>query len=344
MDKIILGRTDLEVSRTAFGALPIQRVTFEESTRILRKAFESGINFFDTARMYSDSEEKIGIALSDVRSEIVIATKSHAKDKLSLLEHLRQSLENLKCDYVDILQLHNPKILPDPNDENGIYQGLVEAKRLGLAKYIGITNHSLKNALEAAKSGLYDTVQFPLSYLSSEDDLKLIDVCKENNVGLIAMKALSGGLITNATAAFAFLRQYENVVPIWGMQYEKELDEFINLSKTPPELNDYLAQIIEKDRNDLAGDFCRGCGYCLPCPAKIEIPTAARISLLLNRAPYQNFMADEFKEKMERIENCIACGHCTSNCPYQLNTPELLKRELKYYNAFYQRYINKELE
>jgi uncharacterized protein len=335
MDKIKLGRTNLMVSRSGFGALPIQRVSFEDAQKILRKAYDNGINFFDTARGYSDSEEKIGYSLSDVRNNIIIATKSPAKDKKILLEHIHTSLKSLRTDYIDILQLHNPAILPDPEDEEGLYAGLLEAKKKGLVRFIGITNHKIKNAMDAAASGLYDTVQFPLSSLSAETDLELIEECRKNNVGLIAMKALSGGLITNASSTFAFLRQFDNLVPIWGIQMETELDEFISLEKNPPLLNEAMWSIINKDRAELAGDFCRGCGYCLPCPAGIEIPMAARITLLLGRSPYGRFLEDTFKENMHRINNCIECGHCKNHCPYKLDTPNLLKRELKSYNEFY---------
>ncbi|MBU3215306.1 aldo/keto reductase [Clostridium estertheticum] len=335
MDKIKLGRTNLMVTRSGFGALPVQRVSFDEAKHILRKAYDNGINFFDTARAYSDSEEKIGYSLADVRENIIIATKTHAKDRKTLLEHLQTSLKNLKTDYIDIYQLHNPDVLPDPKDPEGLYAGLLEAKKKGLIRFIGITNHKLKNAMDAAASGLYDTVQFPLCSLSSDDDLLLIKECKKRNIGLIAMKALSGGLITDASSAFAFLRQFDNVVPIWGIQRETELDEFITLEKNPPLLDDIMWSIINKDRSELSGDFCRGCGYCLPCPAGIEIPTSARISLLLKRAPYQGFLEDSFKEKMELINNCIQCGHCKNHCPYKLDTPNLLKRELKNYSEFY---------
>lgn len=335
MDKIKLGRTNLMVTRNGFGALPIQRVSFEEARRLLRKAYDSGINFFDTARGYTDSEEKIGYSLSDVRSSIIIATKSPAKDRKTLLQDIETSLRNMKTDYIDIIQLHNPDILPNPEDEEGSYAGLLEAKKKGLVRFIGITNHKIKNAMDAAVSELYDTIQFPLSSLSAEADLKLIEECKKRNLGVIAMKALSGGLITNAASTFAFLRQFDNVVPIWGIQRETELDEFISLEKNPPLLDEAMWSVINKDRAELAGDFCRGCGYCLPCPAKIEIPTSARITLLLGRAPYEGFLEDAFKEKMERINNCIECGHCRNNCPYKLDTPNLLRRELKSYKAFY---------
>lgn len=339
MERTRLGRTGLMVARSSFGALPIQRVSFDEAKELLLKAYDNGINFFDTARAYTDSEEKIGYALSEVRKDIIIATKTFASDKKTLFEHLETSLKNMKTDYVDILQLHNPAELPDPNDPNSTYAGLLEAKKKGMIRFIGITNHRIKTAMEAVASELYDTMQFPLSSLSSDVDLELIEECIKYDVGLIAMKAMSGGLITNAASTFAFLRQYENVVPIWGIQRERELDEFLALEKNPPVLDQALWEVINKDREELAGNFCRGCGYCMPCPAGIEIPTQARISLLLRRAPYQQFMQDAFRDKMELINKCIECGQCREHCPYKIDTPNLLKSQLANYTEFYNEHI-----
>lgn len=334
MDQFRLGRTNLKVSRSGFGALPIQRINLQEAGRLLRKAYDRGINFFDTAHGYTDSEAKIGAALSDVRDRIIIATKTPAGDRKTFFEHLEMSLSRLKTDYIDIFQLHNPKALPDPDDSEGLYQAMLEAKNKGMIRFIGITNHRLDLAITAAKSGLYDTVQYPLSLLSSEKDLGLIELCAKNDIGIIAMKALSGGLINNGKAAFAFLRQYQNVLPIWGVQKEAELDEFLACEQNPPVLDDAMWGIINKFRAELSGEFCRGCGYCLPCPAQIPIPTAARMALFLGRAVYQSYLTDEWREQMSLIENCIDCGHCRNHCPYELDTPNLLKRNLLAYRKF----------
>jgi predicted aldo/keto reductase-like oxidoreductase len=335
MEKARLGRTNLMVGRTAFGALPIQRVDFDEAKLILRKAYDNGINFFDTARGYSNSEEKIGYTFHDVRQEIYISTKSMAKDAQSFFKDLETSLQKLQTDYIDIIQLHNPAQLPDPEDPDSLYGALLKARDQGMVRFIGITSHKLSTAISAAESGLYDTVQFPLSSLSSSEDLKLVEVCRKNDVGLIAMKAMSGGLITNAATSFAFLRQFEIVVPIWGIQRERELDEFLGLEKNPPILDAKMLEIIRKDKEELSGTFCRGCGYCLPCPAEIPIPMAARMSFLLRRAPYRDFLTDEWKNNMERIQDCTECHHCKDHCPYGLDTPGLLKTMLEDYHKFY---------
>jgi uncharacterized protein len=331
-----LGRTNLTVTRTAFGVLPLQRTEMSEAVRILRRARDAGVNFYDTARAYTDSEEKIGAAFSGVRDRVIIATKSVATTKSALLSDLETSLRNLRTDYVDILQLHNPAELPDRENPDSAYAGLIEAREKGMARFIGITSHSLARAEAAVDCGLYDTLQYPLCHISSADDLAVIDRCRAAGVGLIGMKPFSGGLITNARAAFAFLRQHENVVPIWGFQRMQEMEELLALDADPPAMDDGIRAAIDQDRAELAGEFCRACAYCLPCPAEIEIPMAARMGLLLRRMPYERFLSDEWREKMHRIEDCRQCGHCITNCPYGLDTPALLKKMLADYEEFYQ--------
>jgi aryl-alcohol dehydrogenase-like predicted oxidoreductase len=335
MQKIRLGRTDLLVSRSGFGAIPIQRIRFDEAKHLLRKAYDHGINFFDTARGYTNSEEKIGYALSDVRKDIILATKSPAKDKAGLLQDIETSLSKLNTDYIDILQVHNPSYVPTPDGEDKVYEGLLEAKAQGKIRFIGFTNHRIKIALEAIASDLYDTLQFPLSCLSAEKDLQLIAECQRRDLGVIAMKALSGGLITNAAVAFTFLRQYDNVAPIWGIEQEAQLDEFLALEQSPPALDGEMWKVIEQDRKELSGAFCRGCGYCLPCPVEIPINMASRMMLLLHRMPYQRFITPEWKANMELITECTECGQCRERCPYDLDPPALLKQQLPAYREFY---------
>lgn len=331
LKKIRLGRTGLYVSKTAFGALPIQRISIEESDAILKRAFESGINFYDTANMYTDSEMKIGHALHDVRDQIVIATKSQVFDKEKILKNIDQSLKSLQTDYIDIFQFHNPDELPSED----IYEAVYKEKEKGKIKHIGMTNHRLNLAFDAVKSGLYETMQFPFSLLSQEKEIALVEECKRTDTGFIAMKAMAGGLINDSRASFGFMEQYENVVPIYGIQRLSELEEFISLANNPPLYNEDLKNAIEKSKEGLSGDFCRGCGYCLPCPAEIDIPQSARISLLMTRSPAEPYLTEEFAQKMEKINDCIECGKCKSRCPYELDTPNLLKRELDRYRKLY---------
>jgi len=331
MEHIVFGRTGIKVGRTGFGAIPIQRVSFEESTALLRHAYENGITVYDTANGYTTSEERIGLALSHVRENIVLCTKSGADKPERIAANIENSLRMLKTDHIDVFQFHNPSFVPRPGGEDGLYDCLLDLKQKGAVRSIGISYHSAELAAEAVRSGLFDVLQFPLSYLSSKEELTLIDLCRDNNVGLLAMKGLSGGLITKAKAAFAFLRRYENVVPIWGLQKISELDEFIKYENDPPELDGEMLKLIEDDKKQLSGSFCRACGYCLPCEAGVPIPMAARMSLLLRRMIKENFLTPEWRSNMKNIDNCTGCGNCKARCPYGIDVPVLLKQQQEAY-------------
>lgn len=331
MAQITLGSTRITADRNAFGVLPLQRVNMETAVKILRKAYEGGMTFFDTARSYSDSEEKIGKAFDGMREKIFIATKTPSNTPEEFWKNLETSLTLLRTDYIDIYQFHNPNVCYKPGDGTGMYECMLEAKKQGKIRHIGVTNHRLGVAHECIDSGLYETLQFPFSYLSSEKEIELVEKCKKVGMGFIAMKALSGGLITDSAAAYAFMTQYDNVLPIWGIQRETELDEFLSYMNNPPQMTDERKTLIEKDKQELLGEFCRGCGYCMPCPAGIEINTCARMSLLIRRSPSQNWLTPRAQEMMKKIEGCIECGQCRTKCPYSLNTPELLKKNYEDY-------------
>lgn len=334
METVTLGKTGIEVSKNGFGALPIQRIEKKDAVYLLQKAFYHGINYFDTARGYTDSEEKVGAAFSYIRDKIIISTKTTAQNVDDFWKDLETSLSLLQTDYIDIYQFHNPSFCPKPEDGTGLYEAALKAKEQGKIRHIGITNHRLAVAKEAIASGLYETMQFPFCYLATEQDLEIVDLCKKENMGFIAMKALSGGLITDSALAYAYLSQFDHVVPIWGVQRERELDEFLSYQEQPPVLTEEMKARIEADKIELAGEFCRGCGYCMPCPAGIEINNCARMSLMLRRAPQQEFLTPEWQEKMKKIEGCLSCGKCKSKCPYELDTPELLKKNYEDYQTF----------
>lgn len=331
MATVKLGKTGIVTDKNGFGALPIQRVSDDEAVRILQKAYDGGVTFFDTARFYTDSEHKLGLAFKGMRDKVIIATKTAAKNADEFWKDIRTSLDNLQTDYIDIYQFHNPSFCPKPGDGTGLYEAMLEAKQNGMIKHIGITNHRLKVAHEAIDSGLYETLQFPFCYLASDEDIELVTKCKQADMGFIAMKALSGGLITDSRAAYAFEAEFDNVLPIWGVQRESELDEFLSYVTNPPAMTDDIRALIDNDRKQLQGDFCRGCGYCMPCPAGIEINNCARMSLLLRRSPSELQLTPEVQAKMMKIEDCMHCGHCRSMCPYHLDTPALLAKNLEDY-------------
>ena len=326
MSNVTLGTTGITVERNAFGCLPIQRVSKQEAVALLRRAYEGGMRFFDTARMYSDSEEKVGEAFEGMRDKVYIATKSHAKTGEELRTHLAQSLANLRTDYIDLYQFHQATTCIRPGDGTGLYEAALEAKEQGKIRHIGITTHRFQVALDAIESGLYETLQFPFCYLADEKDLAVVEACKQAGMGFIAMKALSGGLLTNAAACAAWLSQYEHVLPIWGIQRS---EEFLSFVHNPPTLTDELAAVVERDRAQLQGEFCRGCGYCMPCPMGIEINNCARMSLMIRRAPTAAWTDEKGRARMDKIKECIKCGACKSKCPYGLDTPKLLEDNYK---------------
>lgn len=333
MAAVTLGRTGITVEKNAFGALPVQRVALPEAVKLLRKAFDGGMRFFDTARAYSDSEEKLGAALSGVRTQLYIATKTGAQNAEDFWKDLHTSLRTLKTDYIDIYQFHNPAFCPKPGGADGLYDAALEAQRQGKIRFISITNHRLAVAEEAIASGLYATLQFPFSYLATERDLQIVEAVRQADMGFIAMKALSGGLLTNGRAAAAFMNGFAHVLPIWGIQRERELDEFLSYIDSPPVLDEQLQAVIDHDRQELSGDFCRGCGYCMPCPAGIEINNCARMALMLRRAPSAAWLTEDWQRKMDRIDGCLHCNSCRARCPYGLDTPALLQKNLADYRA-----------
>lgn len=331
MRKITLGNTGITTVQNGFGALPLQRDDMELSVRLLQRAYEGGITFFDTARAYSDSEEKIGAALSDVRQNIYIATKTMARTPDEMKSQLDTSLRKLRTDYIDIYQFHCAARCFAPEDGTGMYELMEDFKRQGIIRHIGITAHKIGVAEECIESGLYETLQFPFSCLSSERELALADKCREHNMGFIAMKALAGGIITDSRLAYAFIGQYDNVLPIWGIQRENELDEWLSYMEKTPVMTDEIKNAIAADRQELGGNFCRGCGYCMPCPMGIQINNCARMSLMLRRAPSESWLSQEWQNNMKQIETCLNCGQCKSRCPYELDTPALLKANYEDY-------------
>ena len=330
MKTITLGKTGIKTPQNGFGALPVQRVDMQTAVKILRRAYDGGITFFDTARAYTDSEEKLGEAFDGIRDKIFIASKTMAKTPEKFWEDLHQTLKNLRTDYLDIYQFHCVGQCYAPNDGTGMYEAMLEAKKQGKIRHIGITAHKIGIAEDIVKSGLYETLQFPFSYLATDRDIALVNACRQADMGFIAMKGLSGGLLNNAAACMAFMCQYP-VLPIWGVQRMEELEQWLAFFEKPAEMTDEIKAIIQNDRKELLGNFCRGCGYCAPCTVGIIINQCARMSQMIRRSPSQTWLSENWQKEMLKIEDCINCGACLSRCPYELPIPELLKKNLEDY-------------
>ena len=332
MKQITLGRTGITVPQNAFGALPIQRVDLPTAVGLLRRAYEGGMRFFDTARAYSDSEEKIGAAFAGMREKVYIATKTQAKNAEDFWKDLHTSLRMLNTDYIDLYQLHCVPKCFRPGDGSGLYEAMLKAKAQGLIRHIGITAHLIGVAEEIVASGLYETLQFPFSYISSERDIALVRACEAAGMGFIAMKGLAGGLLTNADACMAFVSQFE-ALPIWGVQRTEELEQWLSFFEKTPAMTDDLLAVIEADQKALAGNFCRGCGYCAPCTVGIVINQCARMSQMVRRAPSAAWLSPHWQAEMEKIDDCVDCGLCMTRCPYGLEIPTLLRKNLADYRS-----------
>ena len=331
MRNVTLGSTGITVMQNAFGALPLQRISHDAAVALMRRAYEGGMRYFDTARAYSNSEEKMGAAFDGMREKVYIATKTTAKTPEQFWADLETSLRLLRTGYIDVYQFHQAAQVWRPGDGTGMYECMLEAKAQGKIRHIGITAHKIGVAFEAAESGLYETLQFPFSYLSGEQELRLVETCRVHNVGFVCMKGLAGGLITNSAAAMAWMGRFDNVLPIWGIQRERELDEWLAFMDETPAWTPQIEAFVEAERAVLSGSFCRGCGYCMPCPIDIQINNCARMSLMLRRAPSASWLNDHWQAEMAKIEDCLHCGQCASKCPYELDTPALLEKNLEDY-------------
>lgn len=330
MRNITLGKTGITTPQNAFGALPIQRVSQDQAIKLLRAAKDGGMTFFDTARAYSDSEEKIGAAFEGVRDQIYIASKTQAKTPEQFWKDLDTTLSNLRTDYLDLYQFHCASRCFAPGDGTGMYEAMLEAKKQGKIRHIGITAHLIAVAEDIVVSGLYETLQFPFSYLASDREIELVRSCEKAGMGFIAMKGLAGGLLTNSRACMAFMSRFE-ALPIWGIQREEELEQWLSFFNDEVTLDEDTSAFIEEDKKALQGDFCRGCGYCMPCTAGIQINQCARMSQLIRRAPSENFKGEFWQKEMAKIEDCVDCGLCKTKCPYGLDTPNLLRKNLTDY-------------
>ena len=330
MKTITLGKTGITTPQNAFGALPIQRVSKSEAVYLLHRALDGGMTFFDTARAYSDSEEKLGEAFSDRRDRLFLASKTQAKTPEGFWKDLETSLRLLKTDHLDVYQFHCVRQCYAPGDGTGMYEAMLQAQEQGKILHIGITAHQIGVAEQIAASGLYETLQFPFSYLATQRDVDLVMACQKADMGFIAMKGLSGGLLNNAAACMAFLSQYP-VLPIWGVQRREELEQWLSFFEAMPQMTDELTAVIERDRRELLGDFCRGCGYCSPCTVGIVINQCARMSQMVRRAPSADWLSPAWQAEMEKIDQCVDCGICMTRCPYELNIPKLLRKNLEDY-------------
>lgn len=334
MERVRLGKTSLMVSRVGLGGIPITRLNKEEGIKVVQKALDLGINFIDTARGYEDSEEKIGQAINGrKREEIIISSKSSALDKATFLEHLDLSLEKLGTDYIDIYHLHivnSREKMRRVMSEGGAYEGMVEAIRKGKIKHSGFSSHSLSVGKELMLTKKFEVVQVALNFVDNESEKKIVPLARKLDMGFIAMKPLGGGLLEDAEIAIRYLLQFEGVVPIPGVEKFEEIKQIVQIAKNPRPLTSGERVKMERTRRELGKEFCHRCDYCQPCPQEIPISTVLTLKSMVKRFSLENILRNH-EANVVKARECTECEECVERCPYNLSIPQLLKKNIAYF-------------
>lgn len=322
-----LGRTGLQVSVIGFGGIPIQRVSGEVASQVINKAMDLGINFFDTARGYTDSEAKIGAALKNRRKEAIIATKSMARTKEGMAAEIKTSLETLGVDYIDLYQLHNVKdeaALEQVLSPGGALAALVEAKKEGVVKHIGITGHIKEILIKALQTGQLETVQFPFNAVETSGAGELFELARKLDTGVIIMKPLAGGALKNAGPALRFILEHPVTTVIPGMDSLEQVEQNAGIGEEMLPLSPEERRELEEETGKLGNAFCRRCEYCLPCPQGIDIPTVFLLDGYYTRYGLQEWARERYRGLPVDAGSCLECGECEEKCPYGLSIRRML--------------------
>jgi len=323
-----LGTTGLMVNPIGFGGIPIQRLSMEESDRVIEEAIASGINFFDSSRIYSDSEEKLGRIFCQYRDRVIIATKSFACERDMVLRDIETSLKKLKTDNIEIYQCHNISsidILDKALGKGGAIEGLMKAKEEGLIGHIGITGHKPWIMVEALKRFDFETIQVPFNYIETSSLEELIPLAKEKEVGIIAMKPVAGGAIKNTDLNFRFILNCGIDVVIPGMDRIGQVKKNLSVLKDLSPLTKGEIKVLEEEKEILGETFCRRCEYCMPCPQGLNIPFLHLLGAYYFRYELKQWAWKRLTSLPKGYQNCIDCKECIEKCPYDLDMPNIFR-------------------
>jgi len=336
MEKVRFGKTGLMVSKVAFGGIPIQRLSVPDAVAVVRGVIDLGVNFIDTAIAYTDSEEKIGIAIKGIkRDSLVIATKSGAADKKTFLENLDTSLKKLGTDYIDIYQHHG--LSPEKHDkvfgEDGAYEGMLEAIKAGKVRFPAFSSHDIPHAVKVMKEGKFACVQLPINYVDIEAEEEAIPLAKEMDIGFIAMKPFGGGMLSDARLSMKYISQFDHLVPDPGIEKLSEMEEIVQIVNSLGPFTPEDAAEIARVRAELGVSWCHRCNYCQPCPANVQISTALTIERHTRRFLFPK-VVENVGAAVESAKHCVQCRVCVERCPYKLDIPTLLKKKLDDWDKF----------
>ena len=328
MEYTTLGKTGLRISRMGFGGIPIQRSDAEGTKNLMQKLMEAGVNYIDTARGYTVSEQYLGYGLEGIRDKFVLATKSMARTKDAMAADIETSLKNLRTDYIDLYQVHNPSMeqLDTVIGEGGALEALLEAKKAGKIGHIGLTAHSAAVFERALSLDWVETIMFPYNIVENQGE-KLIAKCREKNIGFIDMKPLAGGAIENAALALRYVCSNPGVtVVIPGMAETSELEENVKACSDTSPITAQEKEEMDKIRQTLGTDFCRRCNYCAPCSVGINIPSVFLFAGYLERYNLADWARDRYSTLPVKASACIECGECETRCPYHLPIRQKMKK------------------
>ena len=328
MEYRILGKTGLKISRMGFGGIPIQKIDEEGTRKLLHEMMEMGVNYIDSARGYTVSEQYIGYGLEGIRDNFVLATKSMSRTKEAMAADIETSLGNFRTDYIDLYQVHNPSMeqLDQVIGEGGALEALMEAKAAGKIGHIGLTAHSTAVFERALGLDWVETIMFPYNIVEQQG-AELIHKCAEKNIGFIDMKPLAGGAIEDATLALRYVCSNPDVtVVIPGMAEVRELEQNLAACSNTEPLADEELKAMDKVREQLGTDFCRRCNYCAPCTVGINIPSVFLFAGYLQRYDLADWAKDRYSTLKVKASACIGCGKCEPRCPYHLPIREKLKK------------------
>jgi predicted aldo/keto reductase-like oxidoreductase len=331
-----LGKTGLQCSRIGFGGIPIQRLTEADAVQVVQRCLDLGVTFLDTAHGYTTSEERIGKAIAGRRDQVILATKTPGRDRSTALEHLELSLNRLRTGTIDLWQFHGVSTFEAYEQvlgPDGAMEAAQEALQAGTVRHIGITSHSMDVALEAVPSGLFETIQFPFNYVTSEPAERLLPLARTHDVGFIAMKPLAGGMLDDANLAIKYLLQFDDVLPDPGIETADEIEEIIEIANGPWALTPQERQDMACIREELGTRFCRRCDYCQPCPEGIPISTIMNMRSFWKRMSEEQLVSGWIAEAVEKARHCAECGTCEERCPYELPIREMIVENVAFFDA-----------
>jgi len=336
MQLVRFGGTDLKLTKVGFGGIPIRRLSEDDAIRVIRHAIEKGINWFDSANGYDISENYIGKAIKHYdRKSLHYFTKSHRRKPQEVREDIQLSLKRAQIDYIDLYQFHlvTSSELWQQMMDDGTVDVVIEEKKKGIVKHIGVSTHKLEPALEAMKHPEIETIQYPFNFIECEAAVKVLAEAKKRDIGFISMKPFGGGLLDNASACIGCLMQHREIVFDPGFERIEEVDEVIKLVQERTGLTENDKKTIKKYKKELGDRFCRRCGYCSPCEHGVNIVTLMNLKSIAKRLSEKQLLdkKDNFYQAYESIDDCIECGRCELKCPYELSIRKSIRENAEFY-------------